>query len=616
MLPTGLGWRWLLGIFALALALRLLVFFQMRGHPAIELLLGDGYSYHHWALQLAAGDWVGQDVFYQAPLYPYLMGLLLLLPGPELVVIRLAQVLLGALGCMLMGQATAHWFGRRAGWLAGVGLALYPPAIFFDLILQKSVLDGVLLGALLCWLATSARQRWWCWASGGALLGLLVLTRENAAVLLPGLLLWAVLGNTMNTATRNWRRGLQRAAALLVGLLLVLLPVLARNHAVGGEWQLTTSQFGPNFYIGNNPHADGTYIELVPGRGDARYERTDARALAEQAVGHPLSHRAVSDYWRDQALTYIRTQPGAWLQLLGWKTLLALNRVEVSDVDDLYVWQDRSSVLWGLSWVLHLGVILPLAAVGLATLGTRWRTVWPVVVLAASYLASLALFFIFARYRHPLTLLLWPLAPAGLLQLVGRGAWPMRQRVGAALAAAIALALAWWPTFAVQQMRAGTYHNLGRTLAVEQQDLPGAIAMLQRAVELRPTRASSHALLGQLLASPGADTARQQAALAHLQLAVQLEPSLLEAQANLGALLGRMGMFADALPHLQRAAELAPQQVQIQLHLAITQARCGQTEAAVATVRRVLALEPNHPVARALLAELTQSPKPAAGAGD
>ena len=46
---------------------------------------------------------------------------------------------------------------------------------------------------------------------------------------------------------------------ILVGVLLVLFPVGLRNLLVGGEFKLTTSQFGPNFYIGNNPLADGSY---------------------------------------------------------------------------------------------------------------------------------------------------------------------------------------------------------------------------------------------------------------------------------------------------------------------------------------------------------------------
>ena len=46
-----------------------------------------------------------------------------------------------------------------------------------------------------------------------------------------------------------------------------------RNAALGGGLYPTTSQFGPNFFIGNNPGSDGTYMSLRAGRGDPEFER-------------------------------------------------------------------------------------------------------------------------------------------------------------------------------------------------------------------------------------------------------------------------------------------------------------------------------------------------------
>ena len=74
---------------------------------------------------------------------------------------------------------------------------------------------------------------------------------------------------------------------MTAGVLLGLAPVAVRNYAVGGGLYLTTSQLGPNFYIGNNPTADGTYRPLRFGRGSAEFERLDATAIAERAQGRP-----------------------------------------------------------------------------------------------------------------------------------------------------------------------------------------------------------------------------------------------------------------------------------------------------------------------------------------
>ena len=78
------------------------------------------------------------------------------------------------------------------------------------------------------------------------------------------------------------RRRLAPAGPLLLGAAVVLLPVAVRNRVVGGQFYLTTSQFGPNFFIGNNARSDGTYMSRRFGRGAPEYEQQDATDLAEQ----------------------------------------------------------------------------------------------------------------------------------------------------------------------------------------------------------------------------------------------------------------------------------------------------------------------------------------------
>src|SRR5262245_38493806 len=57
-----------------ALVVRLIYLWQIRDAPFFTLLMGDSKGYDEWARRIAAGDWIGSDVFYQAPLYPYFMG--------------------------------------------------------------------------------------------------------------------------------------------------------------------------------------------------------------------------------------------------------------------------------------------------------------------------------------------------------------------------------------------------------------------------------------------------------------------------------------------------------------------------------------------------------------
>src|SRR3974377_1358387 len=183
--PAARFGREALLIFAVALAVRLVHLWSMRNSPFFDVLLGDAQSYDTWARQIAAGDWMGAGVFYQAPLYAYFLGALYTIHR-SLTLVRVCQAVIGAGACVLLGRATRHLFGKTAGLFAGLMLALYAPAVFFDGLVQKSVLDIFFLCLLLALVtgfkadpsprAPRARAETsgsWRWLAVGAALGAL-----------------------------------------------------------------------------------------------------------------------------------------------------------------------------------------------------------------------------------------------------------------------------------------------------------------------------------------------------------------------------------------------------------------------------------------------------------
>lgn len=140
-------------IFSLALVVRLVHVWQIHAAPFFSVLMGDSRGYDEWAQRIAGGDWLGYEVFYQAPLYPYLLGVIYAIAGRSLLLVRIVQAVIGSASCVLLALAGARLFSRRAGIAAGLMLALYAPAIFFDGLLQKSTLD-VFFVCLALWLIT------------------------------------------------------------------------------------------------------------------------------------------------------------------------------------------------------------------------------------------------------------------------------------------------------------------------------------------------------------------------------------------------------------------------------------------------------------------------------
>lgn len=308
-------------LFVFALSVRLLYLWEWHDHPFFHTLIGDGLRYHLWAQEIAAGDWMGREVFFQAPLYPYFLGTLYAVFGDGPWVARIAQVVLGAASCVLFWLFARRAFSAAVGGLCAIGLALYAPAIFNDGILQKTALTGALFTAVLYLYSLlvyppKPKRGFVVTVLLGITLALLAQAQEHLLLLTPLLLVFLWL----HPAHRSGKR-LRAVIGIALGLAIVFAPIGLRNYSIGGTFLITTSQFGTNFYLGNNPRADGHYHPLREGRGDAEFERTDAAELAAQARGRKLSPAEVSQYWLEQSLKFIRQQPAAWLALSAHKWL-------------------------------------------------------------------------------------------------------------------------------------------------------------------------------------------------------------------------------------------------------------------------------------------------------
>jgi 4-amino-4-deoxy-L-arabinose transferase-like glycosyltransferase len=533
----------------LALLVRLLYLQQASSAPAFDLLIVDARQYSKWAHAIASGDWLGSEVFYQAPLYPYLMALIELVAGPGPAPIRVVQCVFGALSCGFLFLVGREFFSHRVGLIAGALLALYPPAIFFDSLVQKASLGGLLVIAVL-WCAGRARQA----ASVPRLVGLglaqglLMLTREETLLLAPILAAWIA----WRASAAGRAAQLRQLAALVFGAALVLTPVAARNYAVGGEFALTTSQAGTNFFIGNNSNAKGIYAPLRPGRSDTAYERVDAIELAELAAGRKLSPAEVSAHWFAQAWSWIGSAPGAWLRLLWMKFCLALNAYEVADAEDLYYFAEHSSLLAVLLAVLHMGVVVPLAAAGVVLAWDKRRQWGLLLVLGCVLLAGVVAFYVMARYRYPLVPLALLFAAAALdaaPKLVAERRW----RALAPAAAALALfgVLANWTLAHRPTGLAAAHHNVASALESAGRR-PEAELEYRRALELNARVPETCSRLALLLDQRGE---RVQALALHRR-ALELRPDDPRLLQRLGAALAARGEFAQSEPVLVRSTEL------------------------------------------------------------
>jgi tetratricopeptide (TPR) repeat protein len=595
-------------VFGVALADRLLHISQIRRAPFFDLKLGDAAAYDSWARQIVSGDWLGHEVFYQAPLYPYVLALVYGVFGSSTLTVRLVQAVLSAASCALLADAGWRLFSKSTGLVAGLMLAFYPPAIFLDTLLQKSALDLLFLCLVLwlvSWLSEAGRRSeqrsirliWW---QLGVAVACLTLTRENAGIVVVPILLWIAFQRSLGTRDRVVFGGL-----FFAGLTTVLAPVGVRNAIVGHEFFLTTSQFGPNLYIGNNERSDGTYKPLRPFREKAAFERQDAAEVAEQAAGRWLTPAEISSYYTRQVVTFIRTQPGRWVRLLGRKLVLTWNATEISDTEDQYTyarwsWPLRIGNVW------HLGVLAPLAALGVWITAPDWRRLWVLYLMLAFYGATVVLFYVFARYRFPIVPFLMLFAAAALTELRAFLRQRPRSRLlGPAAAVGATALLCNLPLVPTNRLEAATHYNDGVVLEADGRD-DEAIREYRTAIQFDPGLAVAHNDLGLLLGKQG----RLAEAEDELGQCVRLTPGYAKAQNNLGVVLGQQGKVSEALPHVEEAVRLDPSYADARRNVAALLDREGRLEEAVREYGEVLRLTPRDVGPRvelsALLARMEQ----------
>jgi tetratricopeptide (TPR) repeat protein len=519
--------------------------------------------------------------------------------------VRGAQIVLGSLACGVLVLAGRAFFSRRAGLAAGLLVALYPPAIFFDALIQKANLGLVFMALLLLALGrASLRASARLGLAGGALMGLLALTREESVLLVPLLGLWWGWGPPAADARERARR----LGAYALGLALVLAPVAARNAWVGGELVLTTAQAGPNFYIGNGPRAVGIYVPLRPERSDTSFERADAVELAEAALGRELSAREVSRYWTGQALRWIREHPAAWLGLMLRKLALLLNWYEVPDAEDLYFFERSSLVLRLLGRVLHWGVLLPLAGAAVVLTWSRRRELAALYLVLATLACGPVVFYLMARYRYPLVPGLALLAGAGLVE-AGRLARGRRWRalLAPGLLLAVLLVLCNLTIYPRDFQDVQSHHNAGAALE-DQGQLARAAGEFREALRLDPGLHSSWSGLAHALARLG----RDDEAIAAWERARALRADDWRSPWQIGRIWLERGEFGRALGPLRLAAETPGAGAEAWKSLAVASQNLGRWRGASEAWHRALEIEPDDVDARLQLAFLLATcPDPA-----
>jgi len=388
---------WAIAIFAVALALRIIYFLQIRSnYPGWDTPTIDPLYHDLWAKQIASGDLLGSGPFFRAPFYAYLLGAIYAVFGPSLTAAKIIQHILGAFSCSLIFILADRYFGRKIAVISGLIASIYWVFIYFeDELLLDSLLVMFSLILIFILLRIYENPRRKLFFAAGITLGIAAITRPNFLAMLPVIAVWVLYA-----LKSRLREKIIWLLILAAGSALIILPVTVRNIAVGGDFVLIASQGGINFYIGNNEHATGA-TAVMPEFGPT-WQYADCEYLAKYETGRlgdKMKQSEVSDFYYKKALSYIFNDPIHWAGLMFKKLSFFWNSYEISNNQNLYFFRKFAPITIILPPLFPM--IAPLSLVGLWIVVSKGRQYHIITWFVIAYMATVVAFFVNGRFRLP-----------------------------------------------------------------------------------------------------------------------------------------------------------------------------------------------------------------------
>ncbi len=438
-------------------------------YRAPVFLTGDSQSHFLPGFDLAHGFTFDPELRRPAG-YPLFVAGVIAFLGEELRALAFVQHVLGVVTALLTYGLGRLTFGRTAGVVGGLLVALNGALILSEHSVMTEALFGTLLAGALLALLLGARvsgapsRRWGWFVLAGVLLGAGALTRPVGQILLLLVPLWLLL------LRRGWRSVLSDSLLVSLGFGLLIGPWMLRNLAEHGSLTASgglgrslvarTIKYDTGFFDADQPtpaEADlkGQVRQFVRGkRNTIRNSRSVRSTQAGLIKELGLTQAQSNSLMRQVALEAIAARPAYYVvgslqmagQIVGGKEKedsLQARWNQRTDKDWIEQWEarvdhlvqptspaeqreiDRAAAIVGIYQPAQLGALVPtLALVGLglaALLPSQRPALLPGAAALLLVLASAFLDGPVPRYRYPVDPLLGLFVAGGVVTLARLG---------------------------------------------------------------------------------------------------------------------------------------------------------------------------------------------------
>ena len=365
-------------------------------NPYYSIVSMDSAIYLNWAQVILEEGWLGTEIFYRAPFYPYLLSIIFWFAPNNLLAVYIMQLGMSICSVVLIYIIGKRIYCERAGLIAAGFSLVYSPLTFFETKILPTI-TGIFLGLLSIYLLTRAEQekKWYYWMAGAATLGVAAICRPNYLLMIP-LIIFGILV--------VHRKQLRETPIPI--LILILVPsviigtVTLRNYVVGKDFVLISSNAGITFAQGNNPWARGS-IAVIPGfSGEVTNQRHEETQIAERVTGRKLKPSEVNTFWFNWGLTFIQKKPLEYLRLLLYKAAILFNNHELGSNYLLDV--DKEVTPWLRLAFLPFGFIMAWAVIGFARIFLERPAALALIAAFIGSFLTAMIFYANSRYRMTL----------------------------------------------------------------------------------------------------------------------------------------------------------------------------------------------------------------------
>jgi 4-amino-4-deoxy-L-arabinose transferase-like glycosyltransferase len=373
------GTRIALALVGAALLIRVAFVVATPGYALVH----DALDYQRHAVSISSGHGFalsyGRPTAFRPPAYPIFLAAVYWVTGPDVEWGRIANAFVGAGIVALIGVIAFQLWGRRVALIAlALGTVYVPLILVGQAIMSEPLFVLCLLGSIACVL----RSTRWPWVVGaGVLMGLAILGRANALILL------------LPLAAAVWR-GWRMPLVLCVAAGLTVLPWTIRNYETFHAFVPVSTQFGSALAGTYNSEARADKKNPASWRTLKRVD--DYRPILNRVRSTP--EPVLEKQLRRASLEFIKAHPAYVLTVAWWTTrrMLDLAGMEWSIHTAGTISASRG---WAIAGVICFWIFGVLAVFGACTRAARAAPWWLWAVPLLMYLGVVFLVVETPRYR-------------------------------------------------------------------------------------------------------------------------------------------------------------------------------------------------------------------------